>query len=126
MRKVLFLVTVNNGSLGIALQCNCKNNGPYTIGTSVRERVCGFALSTWRIRQVRLEYIYGIANERASSYSYMQRVCASVSIDTYVRMREEVQSGSTKVVAFHKGHIHHNSPRLSGRGVLRSTPNNCI
>lgn len=42
-----------------------------------------------------------------------------VSTDTCVRVREEVQSGSTKVVAFHKGHIYHNSPRPSppGEGI---------
>ena len=98
--------TANNGSLGIPHGCNCKNNGSYTVRASVRQRMCGFALPTWRICRSAIRIHLRFANERAS-HSYMQWACVTCP-RTCVRVREEVQSGSTKVVAFHKGHIHHN------------------
>lgn len=65
-----------------------------------------FALPTWRICGSTIRIHLRFANERAS-HSYIHAMC-DVSTNTYVRVREEVQSGSTKVVAFHKGHMHHN------------------
>ncbi|KYM78497.1 hypothetical protein ALC53_11152 [Atta colombica] len=63
--------TANNGSLGIPHGCNCKNNGSYTVRASVRQRMCGFALPTWRICRSAIRIHLRFANERAS-HSYMQ------------------------------------------------------